>query len=88
MPCCNRRGCAERFLDRLSAGQLLAILWHHGTCGECGRDVTDKPRFRVDPGTGMLRPYCPACFEERWPTGAEGPFEHGKPQVYPGQVTR
>lgn len=81
MPCIGRRGCTERFRDRVSASQLLAILAHHGTCGECGNDITDSPRFR-DAG-GMLVPYCPACHEELWPTDDEGPFERGKPQVYP-----
>ena len=78
----GRRGCTERFRDRLSADQLHAILIHHGTCGICAMDVTDNPRFRTDSRTGLLRPYCPACFEEQWPTGAEGPFERGKAQVY------
>lgn len=77
MPCCDRRGCAGRFRDRVDAGQLLAIIANHGSCGGCGNDVTDEPRFA--PG---VVPYCPACFEERWPTGARGPFERGKPQVY------
>ena len=80
MPCFCRRGCAERFRD-LDGGQLLAILAHHGSCGGCGNDVTDNPRF-ADSADGIPVPYCPACFEERWPTGAEGPFERGKPQVY------
>lgn len=78
MPCCNRRGCADRFRDRLDLPQLITILAHHGTCGGCGNDVTDNPRFAF----GGSVPYCPSCFEERWPTGAEGPFERGKPQVY------
>jgi predicted amidophosphoribosyltransferase len=79
MPCCNRRGCAGRFRDRVNAAQMLAILANHGTCKGCGNDVTDDPRF--DPVSPV--PYCPGCFEERWPTGAQGPFEYGKPQVYP-----
>jgi hypothetical protein len=80
MPCFGRRGCAERFRD-LDGDYLLAILWHHGSCGGCGNDVTDSPRFRrlLD---GILVPYCPSCFEGHWPTGAEGPFERGEPQVY------
>lgn len=75
MPCVNRRGCAERF-SRLPQDQLLTIIWNHGSCGGCGDDVTDDPRFADG------RPYCPACFEQRWPSGAPGPFEQGKPQVY------
>jgi len=44
-------------------------------------DVTDNPRFA--PGGGSVPvPYCPACFEVRWPTGGPGPFEAGKPKVY------
>ena len=82
MPCVGRRGCAERFADLLDARYLFAILAHHGTCGECGNDVTDEPRF--DDSGRIPVPYCPACFEELWPTGATGPFERGEPQVYPG----
>lgn len=80
MPCMNRRGCTARFRDRLSASQLAAILAHHGSCGGCGNDVTGNPRFA--PGATPV-PFCPACFEERWPTGAAGPFERGKPRVFP-----
>jgi len=81
MPCCTRRGCAERFRD-LPAGQLLSVIAHHGSCGGCGNDITDNPRFG-EPGTGgTMTPYCPACFEERRPAGAGGPFERGQPQVY------
>ena len=83
MPCMNRRGCSGRFRDRLSASQLAAILAHHGTCGECGNDVTDNPRF-ADSG-GTMTPYCPACFEDRAPTGASGPFERGEPRVFPSR---
>jgi len=87
MPCTGRRGCAGRFRG-LGVTHLMAILAHHGTCGGCAMDVTDEPRFGAEPGTGGLPvPYCPACFEERWPTGATGPFERGKPQVYQDQVT-
>lgn len=78
MPCINRRGCTARFRDRLDASQLRAVLVNHGTCHACKKDVTDNPRF-----DDALVPYCPACFEERWPTGAAGPFERGQPQVYP-----
>jgi hypothetical protein len=81
MPCCNRRGCAERFRDRLTPGELLSVIAHHGTCGGCARDVTGAPRFAPGPD-GTVTPWCPACFEERWPTGAPGPFERGQPQVY------
>jgi len=83
MPCCNRRGCAERFRDRLDGRQLMVILANHGTCGGCAMDVTDNPRFGPEPdGPGFATPYCPACFEARWPTGEQGPFECGQPQVY------
>ena len=92
MPCVGRRGCAGRFRDRLDSHQLLAILVHHGSCGICHLDVTDNPRFRAPitanpPPPGSKRqiipvPYCPACYEERWPTGAAGPFEQGQLQVY------
>ena len=83
MTCINRRGCAERFRD-LPASQLLAILAHHGSCGGCGLDATDHPQFRgPEPGARpVATPYCPACYEERWPGGGPGPFEHGQPQVY------
>lgn len=81
MPCVNRRGCVERFRDQLSVSQLTAILAHHGSCANCGNDVTDNPRFR-DSGKTLV-PYCPGCFEERWATGASGPFEYGKPRVFP-----
>jgi hypothetical protein len=87
MPCFGRRGCAERFRD-LDGDYLLAILAHHGSCGGCGNDVTDEPRFADAPcASATPVPYCPACFEERWPSGAEGPFERGKPQVYRLEVT-
>ena len=87
MPCIGRRGFTERFRGRVSDSQLLAILMHHGSCGGFGLDTTDNPRFREpEPGTkGIAVPYCPACFEERWPVGAPGPFERGQPQIYPGQ---
>jgi hypothetical protein len=81
MACFGRRGCADRFRGRVSAAELLAVIRMHGSCGECGQDATDSPRF-ADPGTGFLTPYCPACYEARWPTGAPGPFERGKAQVY------
>lgn len=80
MPCIGRRGCAERF-RHLPAGLILAVIWHHGTCGACALDCTDHPRFHDDPVTGLPRPYCPACSEEHWPTGGAGPFERGQPQV-------
>ena len=76
MACCNRRGCADRFRGRVNAAELLVILRFHGSCAGCSLDVTDNPRFRD--GTA----YCPACHEERWPSGDPGPFERGKAQVY------
>jgi hypothetical protein len=82
MPCVNRRGCGERF-RHLPAEQLRAILAHHGSCCGCSMDVTDNPRFGdFDPDGVTRKTWCPACFEERWPTGAEGSFERGQPQVY------
>ena len=78
MPCCNRRGCVDRFRDSLTGPQLMAILAHHGACGGCGNDVTDNPKFADDQG---MTPYCPACYEETWPSGKGGPFERGKPRV-------
>jgi hypothetical protein len=63
MPCLGRRNCAARFVD-LQPRELNAILFYHGHCGGCGKDLHPEPgspMFDTDPVRGQLRPLCVRC---------------------------